>query len=96
MLAALDAMPERKLEADVLVESGKCCAMGAVAMARGLDTTTVDPDNREEVAALFGIAPALAAEIAWENDESCSTPESRWLYMRAWVVARIKPKVADV
>ena len=39
----------------------------------------------------FGIAPALAREIVWENDEAGwydETPESRWKRMRAWVASR--------
>lgn len=93
MADALDAMPEKKLERDVLVDqSGECCAMGAVAIARGLDTSKVDPDDREDVAELFGIAPALAAEIAFENDECWGTrsSEDRWRYMREWVRSRIE------
>ena len=93
MADALDAMPERKLEPDVLVSpNGECCAMGAVAMARGLDTSEVDPDDRDEVAELLGIAPAMAAEIAFENDECWRTrsSEDRWRYMRDWVRKHIE------
>lgn len=89
MAQALDAMPEKRLEAGILVAAdGACCAMGTVVIARGLDTSNVDPEVPEEVAGLLGIAPALAAEIAFENDEhwaGASDSEERWHYMRRWV-----------
>lgn len=101
MLAALDALPEKRLIAGDLVvteeeagytgEAG-CCAIGAVAIARGMNVDTVDPTERKEVAAAFGIAEALAAEIAFENDEACyrpETPEQRFARVRRWVVGHI-------
>lgn len=95
MLAALDALPEKRLIAGELVnEGGECCALGAVALRRGLPVTGVDPEDREQVAALFDIAPALAAEIVFENDGDFSyrkvTPEQRFERMRAWVVANLR------
>jgi hypothetical protein len=93
MATALDAMPEKALAADVLADSqAGCCAMGAVARARGIDTTGIDEYDRETVAGLFGIAPAMAAEIAYENDEGRydETPEQRWTRMREWVRRNIK------
>lgn len=94
MLEALDAMPEKRLASSVLVdqETGECCAMGAVALKRGLDTSAVDPGDRVEVSALFGIAESMAAEIAFENDDDfgeTTTPERRWEYMRAWTVRHL-------
>jgi hypothetical protein len=95
MREALEALPEKKLERSVLVADGACCAMGAVAIKRGLDTSDVDPYERDQVADLFGIAEALAAEIAYENDEDFHwskhrTPEERWKYMHRWVSANIR------
>jgi hypothetical protein len=76
MLAALDALPERKL------------VSGMMEKARGLDMTPLDPARYDEqdfgdvVARTFGIAPALAREIMWANDEKSQywyteTPEQR-------------------
>lgn len=95
MLTALDAMPVKRLICGELVTpAGECCALGAVALARGLPTDCVDVHDRAAVAALFGIAPALAAEIEFENDgDFCwqtTTPEQRFTHMRAWVAARLK------
>jgi hypothetical protein len=90
-LAALDAMPEKKLAKEVLVAGGEVCAMGATAQARGLDMSGVDEYDREAVARRLGISEALAAEIAYENDEGRwnETPEQRWNRMRDWVQSLI-------
>ena len=96
MLAALDAMPEKKLIAHQLESGGAVCAIGSVGKARGLDMQGMDPEDRDTVAETFGIAPALAAEIVWENDEANSyfrneeKPEARFARMRAWVASQIK------
>lgn len=91
MLDALDAMPEKALVASILVAREGCCAMGAVAARRGLDTSAVDQYDRNGVAELFGIAPALAAEIAYVNDEGGpyyreELPAERYRRVRQWVV----------
>lgn len=95
MAAALDAMPVKELIASELVaDDGSCCAMGAVAKARGCDVSGIDPGERDEVAKLMGIAEALAAEIANENDDDFSycrneSPAARWARMRQWVDEQI-------
>jgi len=85
---ALDAMPAKRLITDAIKnDAGEVCALGAI-----------DPDvkayDAEDLAAHFGIARALAAEIVYMNDE-CSrrdeTPEQRWVRMRAWVEKQIGP-----
>jgi hypothetical protein len=96
LIEALDAMPKKELIADDLVtEEGECCAMGAVAIHRGIDVSGVDPEERDEVGALFDIAPTLAAEIASQNDndfKSKMTPQERWHHMRKWAADRITEK----
>ena len=89
MLAAMDTVAGGRLIANDLQDAdGEVCAIGAVGKARGVDITTLDPDEYEGVAAKFGIATALAQEIVWMNDE-CSnpkeTPEQRFARMRKWV-----------
>jgi hypothetical protein len=95
MLEALDALPEPKLIAGELIEQdGAVCAMGAVAKKRSLDMKDVDPEDAEKVALTFGIAEAMAREIAFENDDdwgaSTETPEHRFQRMRKWVESQIR------
>lgn len=96
MLAALDALPAPRLIYGYLYRDGPeggVCALGAVGRARGVDMTNLDADDREQVAEAFGIAAALAAEIAYINDEQViqpETPEERWVRVRAWVATKIK------
>jgi hypothetical protein len=90
---ALDAMPERRLVADVLEADGEFCAIGILGAKRGVAMDKLDPMDREEVAEAFGIAPALAAEIVFMNDEgswNSETPEQRWQRMRKWVDEQIQ------
>jgi hypothetical protein len=98
LLSALDALPSKRLIDDDLVrEDGEVCAIGAVAVARKLDTSKLDAEDGDEVGKAFGIARALACELAYENDErqpgwlTIETPEERWTRMRAWVAEQIIP-----
>ncbi len=93
MLVALDGMEQKRLITDDLVREGEVCAIGAVAVARGVDVADIDPYDRDQVAQAFGIAPAMAAEIMYENDErgpTSTTPEQRFERMRAWVVEQLR------
>lgn len=97
MRDALDAMPEKRLIAGELVsEEGECCALGAVALAAGIDVTDIDPEDAERVAACFGIAEVLAREISYENDEygDSDDDEKRWRRMRNWVEWNSTPEAA--
>lgn len=102
--AALDAMPVKELAAESLVTAeGEYCTLGALGQARGIDMAPLDPEDREAVAAAFGIAPAMAAEIVYENDdgfdgrdwdskEFAMFPEAaarRWRHMRKWIQEQI-------
>jgi hypothetical protein len=104
LLSALDGLPEKKLIEGSLAEEGQFCALGAVAHARGLDVSVVqkpDPDdyygNADEMASMFGIARAMAAEIMYMNDEYLDSyihkdvsPERRYEVVRDWVAKHIK------
>jgi hypothetical protein len=97
MIAALDAMPEKKLARSVLVGAeGEVCAMGCVLKARGTDVTNVDPEEYETVAEVTGLAEAMVREIAYENDEGSwrETDEQRWTRMRKWAEKEIKDGAA--
>jgi hypothetical protein len=97
MLAALDALPEKKLIRHELVQADGCvCALGAIGKARGMDMSHIDPEDREFVAGAFNVARAMAFEIMYENDEGGAsywreeTPEQRFERMRRWIVAEIR------
>lgn len=100
MLTNIDALPEKKLIAHELINNkGEVCAIGAVAKARGLDVSKVDPEDRESVAELFNIPFSLVAEIAYMNDESegqcywnekAISPQDRFASVRRWIVSKIK------
>ena len=93
LVAALDALPMKRLVAEELEVNGEVCALGSVGQVRGLQMHDVDPYDSKTVASLFGIAPALAKEIMFENDEGHwgrETPEARWKRMRAWAIRQLK------
>lgn len=93
MLAALDALPQPRLIAgEIVTEAGEVCAIGSVARARGMDVSDLDETERELVAERFGIAEAMAAEIAYINDEGAvrtETPEQRFIRVRAWIESEL-------
>ncbi len=94
MAAALDAMPVKELVAGEIVrDSAHVCAIGAVAVARKMDVSQLEIDDGESVGAAFGVARALACEIAFVNDDDFGagheTPAERWTRMRAWVAREI-------
>lgn len=109
LLAALDAMPEKRLVAESLVTSdGEFCTLGALGHARGLDMTKVDPEDYDAVADMFGVNAKVVQEIVYENDEAnewgwdkaeCRSypmsPEERWKNMRDWVAKQIKAAPAN-
>lgn len=94
LIEALDAMPEKRLAADLFDAEGSHCALGAIAAHRRVDLEHIqDPfahpgdlyDCRDEIADALDIAPALAAEVMFLNDErGHDSDEDRWRYMRRW------------
>jgi hypothetical protein len=92
MRDALDAMPEKRLISEALVnDEGEHCAMGVVGAARGIDMTKIDVEEPEQVSAAFGVNEKLVREIEYMNDEwyDINTPEERWEGMRRWVEKQI-------
>jgi hypothetical protein len=100
LLAALDAMPEKRLIAQTFGEAGSYCTLGVVCAARGVEAPAIpDPYDcyGDEVprlaSATLNLPQALCAEIMYHNDEGGwdqETPETRWHRMRNWVAMRIK------
>lgn len=94
LFSALNRMPVKELIAEELVtKEGAVCALGALGVKRKLDMSEIEPTDPAQVADAFGIAPALAQEIEYENDEagrSNETPAERWVRMRAWVRRQLR------
>ncbi len=105
MLAAMDAMPVKRLIAHELeapdmipcshwgmFEGTGVCAIGSVGKVRGVDMSKLDPEDYDSVAGTFDIAAPLAQEIVYMNDEGGwrETPEERFIRMRKWIVSQIK------
>lgn len=90
LLAALDALPVKRLITGELEEDGEVCTLGALGLARGIDMLPIDPEEPEAVAAVFDIAQQLAREVMYMNDQYASgTPEDRFRIMRAWVAKQL-------
>lgn len=94
ILKVLDAMPEKRLIKNAMVDDyddKAVCTFGAVGKSRGLDMSGLDPEDPETVAHVFGIAQAMVHEIVYVNDEweRRATPEERYARMRQWVGAQI-------
>lgn len=99
LLDTLNALPEKKLIANSFKTSdGDVCALGAIAVKRGIDTKILEKYENDDVWGLgkiFGIADSMAAEIMFENDDdfgyrkTAETSEERFARIRAWVVKNI-------
>lgn len=70
LATCLDAMPEKRLIAHELKAEGQFCTLGVLGDARGIDLAKLDPEDYDQVAEAFGIAPCMAQEIVYENDEA--------------------------
>jgi len=101
MLAAMDAMPVKRLIKDALVGDGDACAIGTVGLARGIDMSKLDPEDPDAIARVFQIAPAMVQEIEFMNDDDfCMqgrvTPEERFERVRGWILRQISLVQQDV
>lgn len=95
LVAALDALPVKRLIADELqAPNGEVCALGALGVKRGLPIQGLDPHEPCEVGHAFNIARSLAAEVVYVNDEmdTQETPEQRWERMREWAVGNLRTR----
>lgn len=104
LLAALEALPEKRLIDGALADRGEVCAIGAlIAYKQGaaLDLPWVEAIDRldgvdsvnytAELAKPYGMAWTLAWEIVNMNDDwfSHCTPEERYERILAWVRSQI-------
>ena len=92
LIAALDAMPVKELiDADLVDEEGAVCALGALGQAKGIDVSSIDPYDHAALSSAFDIAPQLAAEVMYENDDwwRHGSPHDRWQRVREWAEAHL-------
>lgn len=110
LLEALDAMPVKELASRAVVRKGECCALGSLALHRGIDLSPIElPEGEDEdddgdwstewLRDELGIVDCLAREIVYENDDcgpAGETPAERWVRMRNLVTKNItaKPETA--
>ena len=103
LIAALDALPEKKLISYRLRDdTGAVCALGAVCARKQIDTAPLEPGEDEEylhwppLAGALNISETLVRVVEHENDEAdewCDrklTPEGRWQHVRDWAVVLLK------
>lgn len=96
LLAAFDALSEKRLIEGDLVREGDVCAIGAVGKLRGVPLESMDPDDCGAIAKAFGISEAMVREILFQNDDGVrETPEQRFVRMRRWVISQIAPTPAE-
>lgn len=79
LIEALDAMPEKALAVHSFTRNGEVCALGSIALKRGIDVSEFEPGeggndwddeiDHDALAKLFGVAPILVREIMFENDD---------------------------
>ena len=93
--SGLDEMEVKELISGELETHGAVCALGVVGKTRWMNLDSFDKDSPEQVSKAFNIAKALAAEIAWVNDDEGSyrgneSNGQRWVRVRSWVESNIK------
>jgi hypothetical protein len=107
LLDALEAMPEKRLIAQKLRQAApafippefarpQVCALGAVGLRRGINLESIEPDDYNKIADMFGIAHQMVQEIEYENDDADNwwgkrSPEARWHYMHNWAMRHLRP-----
>ena len=94
LLAALDAMPDKKLIAgDFVRPNGSCCALGVLGLARGIDPEYLSAlgDDYDRTSKSFGVSISLIRHIQNENDHRLknATQQERWAHVREWVASNI-------
>jgi hypothetical protein len=77
---ALGAMPVKELHPNQFATAqGEFCSLGVLGAKRGINMDDLGDCDPEDVARRFGIAPALAAEVMYLNDEFL-IDEVEWVY----------------
>lgn len=86
LVAALDALPEKRLVSNSLETSeGEVCALGALARHRGIDVKPLalggehpeddwEDSDWDKLASMFDVTQQLAREVMYMNDEQWCDP----------------------
>lgn len=98
LVAALDAMPEKRLVAGELqTREGAVCALGCLGKARGVDIGSVDTEDWDALGELFDIAPQLAQEVMFINDDGGARADAnRWKLVRDWASRQIRVEPSEL
>lgn len=92
LIAALDAMPEKRLIAGDLIRDGEVCALGAVGVRRRIKVEQLDSEDWDDMSRRFNIARQLVQDVEYRNDcDPCESPEQRWARVRKWASSRLRP-----
>lgn len=97
LIEALDAMPVKELGSDDMVDADGCaCALAALDKHRGGDPENLDPHDWESLGSEFNIAPQLAQEVMYINDECWPRNDKakRWQEVRSWAADRLSAPAA--
>lgn len=92
-------MPEKRLVRGELEDKeGSVCALGCLGKAKGVALDPHDTYEWDKLGEVFNIAPQLAQETMYINDEWAryGTPEDRWDEVRAWAVDQIRIQESDL
>jgi hypothetical protein len=97
LVAALDAMPVKRLIAEDLIRGGEVCALGALGVARGINMGGLDPEQAGALGKSLGVATCLVREVTFQNDEQGNfsysdneSPEVRWQRMWDWAAGQLR------
>ena len=95
ILAALDAMPQKRLVTGEFEHEGEFCTLGALGHRRGVDMSQFNDDgyaDQEAVADALSLPRACVCEVMFKNDEVYCPggPVERWQRMRNWVASQIR------
>lgn len=101
LLAALDALPEKRLIENSLTadDDDQCgvCALGAVGLARGMDMSEMTEYDGDWDSSNFGISDAMAREIMFINDDGyyfsprdSDRGKTRFNRVRSWAESHLR------
>jgi hypothetical protein len=96
LVHALDEMPDKRLyPGSFATPEGEFCTLGVLGARRGIQMDDLGDEHDcepEQVAQRFGIAPAMAAEIMYLNDEYAVDV---WKWLDVVICGPMRPRYPD-